>query len=216
MCDTMKLARLLLFGSIILNACQPQRPSAPEAHALPILGEKEYNPRTGDTAFYSVKGFRLQDSNGKQNTDNDLATDRVHVLSFFFTRCPSVCPALNSHLKTVSDRFEDDNSVALHSISIDPEYDTQDELTDYKSRTGIANANWSFYTGEKRAIFDLAKNCKLKAFETGSDYTGLVHEPHLVLLDGQKRIRGYYNGLEKQSIQQLIADIERLKSIEGY
>jgi protein SCO1 len=206
----------LLTSMLLLSACRDLSKSTPEKRTLPVLGEKIYDQMKGDTVFYSVKGFQLTDSDGKESTDSDFSGAGLHLISFFFTRCPSVCPALNRNLKIVSEHFKNDSSLTIHSVSIDPEYDTKDELAAYKLKTDIHNANWKFYTGERNTIFELARNCKLKAFDTNSEYTGLVHEPHVVLLDGQKRIRGYYNSLDEQNIQELIADIIHLKTAEAY
>ena len=38
-----------------------------------------------------------------------------------------------------------------------------------------------------------------------------IHSEQLVLIDRQKRIRGYYKGTSEKEVQQLIIDIKKLK-----
>ena len=39
-----------------------------------------------------------------------------------------------------------------------------------------------------------------------------IHSERLVLIDKQRKIRGYYNGTSEKDTDQLIADIKKLKN----
>jgi protein SCO1 len=205
-----KITFMWLLAASILGWVGCQKKEA--ARTLTILGERQVDSRTNDTAFYKVKGFNLVSQQGKTTDDGSFANQKISVVSFFFSRCPSICPVLTKNLSAVHQTFKNDPMVSLHSVSIDPEHDSPAILAAYATQNGIAEGNWTFYTGEKAAVFELAKNCKLKAFDQDIGHEGLIHEPTLVLLDSQKRIRGYYNGLQTTDIHQLIKDIQILKN----
>jgi protein SCO1/2 len=42
--------------------------------------------------------------------------------------------------------------------------------------------------------------------------TDFIHTERLVLVDKQKRIRGYYDGTDEKEVKQLIRDIKKLKN----
>jgi protein SCO1/2 len=102
----------------------------------------------------------------------------------------------------------------LVSFSVDPEYDTPDVLRRYAEDHGADPKTWTFVTGNFDAIrttiekgFKIAVEGRAKA--DAPDY-GILHGSHLVLVDRNLTIRGYYSTSGEDEMGQLLADAERL------
>ena len=158
-----------LFVALLLLGC------ATEESALPILGER-------------APSFSLTNQMQQTITDRKVA-GKIHVVDFFFTSCPSICPQMTTHLKVVQEAFAGEEEVAILSYSIDAKHDTPDRLLEYARRYGIDNEQWSLLTGDRDQIFELAKDYKVRAFDDsdsqGDSETSLIHDGTFVLLDGK-------------------------------
>jgi protein SCO1/2 len=70
-------------------------------------------------------------------------------------------------------------------------------------------------TGDKKEIYKLARKSFLV---TATDGDGgpedFIHSELLILVDKQKRIRGFYNGTMPAEVDNLVRDISRLKKEE--
>ncbi|MDP6195328.1 MAG: SCO family protein [Candidatus Poseidonia sp.] len=102
-----------------------------------------------------VDSFTLTAQNGENYTFGS-DTQGVVIVSFIFTRCPDVCPVLTQSLTAVEAELTDAEreDVTFVSITVDPEYDTPEALTEYSERMG---ASWPHLTGtpeEMQAIWD--------------------------------------------------------------
>jgi protein SCO1/2 len=80
----------------------------------------------------------------------------------------------------------------LVSISVDPAYDDPGRLAVYGRAHGASPRMWTFLTG------------RIDAFR------GIASEPgsptHLVLVDGQSRIRAYYDPEERDAVERVVRD----------
>ena len=133
------------------------------------------------------------------------------MVDFFFTSCPTICPQMTNHLKLVEQAFLQEDRVGIISISIDPKNDTPERLLEYSKNYDINTDRWNLLTGCDDIIFELAKDYKVRAFDDSSEEEiNLIHDGTFVLVDGQQRIRGYYNGLEDEDTERLINDIKIL------
>ncbi|MBK8480427.1 MAG: SCO family protein [Proteobacteria bacterium] len=152
-----------------------------------------------------LPAFTLLDQQGRRFGSSALR-GHVYVASFFFTRCPSVCPKLMQALHRLQqqyDRYAVD--VRLVSISVDPEHDRPERLRAYAARYGADASRWTFLTGTEQAIRSLVGT----GFQThmgqpvpeGSGLIDIAHSAGLVLVDQQGWIRGRYgtdlDGLEE-------------------
>lgn len=165
---------------------------------LPVLGPKDHV--IADFAFQNQAGntISLQDWNGK-----------IVVANYFFTHCPSICPKMIYQLKRVQ-AYTDIDNLELASFSVDPERDSVKRLREYAIKHGVLK-NWNLLTGNKKSLYRLARNSFLI---TATDGDGgpddFIHSDNLVLLDPDKRIRGFYNGTEETEVNRLIKDIKKL------
>lgn len=162
--------------------------------------------------FHQVPPFSFTNQNGEKISDRSFK-DKIFIANFFFTACPGICPTTRSKLKLVQDAFRSDAQVEIISHSITPSADTVDTLKNYADRNDIQSGKWHLVTGDRDEIYSLAKNAYFASEDLGEiqDEDDFLHTESLFLVDGNKRIRGIYNGLSKSSINYLIKDIARLK-----
>jgi protein SCO1 len=180
------------------------------AYALYVYLERRFEnlPVYGKTG-HQIPPFQFTNQDGKfigsESWDNKIA-----VADFFFTRCPSICPKMTQSLKRVQQAFSQEE-IMITSFSIDPERDNTKQLKWYTSRFGINTANWQLLTGDKKDIYKLARNgFMIVATDGDGGPEDFIHSEKLVLIDKQKRIRGYYDGTDEKEITILINDIKKL------
>jgi protein SCO1 len=79
---------------------------------------------------------------------DDLLKDRVVVISFMYTRCDGLCPPAIVTMHKLQEALarRPGREVFLHSITLDPEYDTPAVLARYAAAVG-AGPRWRFLTG---------------------------------------------------------------------
>jgi protein SCO1/2 len=101
--------------------------------------------------------------------------------------------------------------IRLASITVDPERDNPGVLKNYAQRMKIETGNWDLLTGTKKDIYRMARNSFLAVATDGDGGPeDFIHSEKLVLIDKQKRIRGFYTGTSDQEVKQLIIDIKKL------
>ena len=161
--------------------------------------------------FHKIKDFKLVNQNGKEIT-NESYRDKIYVADFFFTTCQGICPVMKENMIILQDQYEDDDQVYLLSHTVTPEIDTKDVLKKYAIEKGVIDAKWNLVTGDKEQIYNLARKSYLVAEDVEeSEIFDMIHTENFVLIDPQRRIRGFYDGTDLTSIDQLIVDINILK-----
>ncbi len=169
---------------------------------LPVMGEKGH--RIGD--------FQLVNQDGKM-VSNGQWQGKIVVADFFFTHCPTICPKMTSSMKRINEEFREEKWIWLSSFSVDPERDSAEQLKRYAVRFGIATGRWDLLTGDKKEIYRLARNSfMIVATDGDGGPYDFIHSEKLVLIDPQKRIRGYYDGTDDREVKQLINDIKKLRN----
>jgi protein SCO1 len=124
------------------------------AHHQMMMEQKDYKVTTAE---YSVPDVVLTSHKGeKVNLPQLLASGKPMMLNFIFTTCTTICPVLSASFHQVQEILGEDQSVALISITIDPEYDTPEQLMKYSKRFK-ANDNWQFYTGSYNDVVNVEK-----------------------------------------------------------
>lgn len=168
--------------------------------ALPVLIGNDHR----------VADFQLVNQRGRPASLNDWK-GKIVVADFFFTHCPVVCPKLTRSLKKVQDVYRSDENFLMASFSVDPERDSVAQLQRYAERMNV-NGNWLLLTGGKKAIYKLARNSfSVAATDGDGGPQDFIHSEMLVLVDKQKRIRGYYKGTDESDVANLVRDVARLQ-----
>ncbi len=177
---------------------------------LPVLGGTEIV--NGMEKDFTVMGFQFINQNNKPITESSW-DDKIVVVDFFFTHCPSICPAMTSSMKRVQESFQNDENIQLASFTVDPERDNPAQLKAYVKKFSIHEKNWDLLTGKKEDLYRFArKGLFLITTDGDGGDDDFIHSERLVLIDKQKRIRGYYDGTEEKKVNQLINDIKKLKN----
>lgn len=150
-----------------------------------------------------------------RNQDNQEVTPlifkkKIYVADFFFTTCPTICPLMKRQMLRVYEAYEDSPGVLLFSHTIDPDHDTVEVLKNFSEGLGISSKKWQMVTGAQDEIFALAKHYMLAAMKNDQSPGGYIHSGSFVLVDQNKKIRGYYDGTNKEEVDQLIYDIKKL------
>ena len=163
---------------------------------------------TYDTIYHQVKNFTLTNQLGEKVNLED-AKNRILVVDFFFTSCPTICPTLTANLKIVQEAFNThDTLIQILSISVDPERDTVQKLKHYADKHNIDPKNWWLLTGDKKEIYDLARHeFFVNAVQGDGGPDDFIHTEKFVVIDKDRYIRGYYNGLDTNDVRRMVNDI---------
>jgi protein SCO1/2 len=154
--------------------------------------------------------FNLKNQYG-EIVDQKHWEDKIIIADFFFTHCPVVCPKMKKNLLRVEAAFRKDADIKINSFSVDPERDSVAQLKKFADKIGISG-NWNLLTGDKIDIYRLARNSfRIVATDGDGGESDFIHSEKFVLLDKQKRIRGYYTGTDEEEVNKLIKDIKKLK-----
>ena len=168
-----------------------------------------------DTVWHKVANISLTNQLGEQISLDDLK-NKIIIADFFFTRCPSICPALTKNMKGLQDALKmkdprrkiDSAFVQFLSFSVDPERDSVEVLKKYADSYGINHDSWWLLTGPKKQIYDFALNeLKLGLQDGGTVDSNFIHTGKFVLLDRERIVRGYYDGLDTASLSRLAEDL---------
>ena len=165
--------------------------------------------------YHRISDFSLLNQNGNNVTQEDYK-NKIYVADFFFTTCPDICPIMTGNMLYLQENLKDTN-VMLASFSVTPKIDTVEVLKEYSTLKGVDDSRWNLMTGDKKQIYDLARKSYLvaKAIPDGKNH-GMIHTENFVLVDRDKRIRGFYDGTNIEDMNKLLDDIQILiKSYEN-
>ena len=128
---------------------------------------------------------------------------------------------MSNELERVYKTFHNKNDVLILSHTVSPEEDSVNILKDYATLHGVKDNKWLFLTGEKKHLYDMARQGYLLNNETGSgDEDDFIHTQNFALVDKEGNIRCrkeaqgnpilYYDGLETSGVEAIKEDIKKL------
>lgn len=163
--------------------------------SLPVMGE--------------LPAFTLTDKSGATVTLATLA-GRPWIADLVFTRCQLSCPRMTERMASLGERLAP--GVRRVSISVDPTHDTPAVLAEYARQHKAEAPDWLFLTGDEAEMRRLA----VEGFKLGvapADPTDpraaqepVTHSTRFVLVDGQGRVRGWYDAFDEGSLGKLLRD----------
>lgn len=173
-----------------------------------VVVKREKGRDVNDTVWHKVRPFKLKNQFGKEVGLDDL-NGKIVIADFFFTSCPSICPKLTRNMKRLQDAFKKtDTIVRFVSFTVDPERDSVPKIKAYGDRFSIDHDTWWMLTGDRKEIYDIALNeFKASIASEGNIDTGFIHTEKFFLLDRDKVVRGWYNGLDSVNLDKLIKDV---------
>ncbi len=188
-----------------------------KAPPLKIYSPKDLNAKLVDTdqrdiyRNHRIRNFELINQDG-DTVDNSFLENKIYVADFFFTTCPNICPIMSNEMERVQKAFKDDENFKIVSHTVQPEVDSPKVLKEYALLHQANPKQWVFLTGNKKEIYNLARKSYFAVTTEGNgDEMDFIHTENFILVDQQKRIRGFYDGTSKDDVDRLIADIKNLK-----
>lgn len=206
---------LILLSAIIISIIYSLKSPEP---TLPVFQPNEVNPELVDSSiqyvrkYHTIADFKLVNQNGDTITQQDYE-GKIYVADFFFTTCQTICPIMTGNMVKIQEELKDNDQVKLLSFTVTPKIDDVAQLKKYALEKGVNDKKWNLVTGSKKEIYKLARKSYLvtKTLGNGGPYD-MVHTENFVLVDKEKRIRGFYDGTDPEAIQKLLNDIEILES----
>jgi cytochrome oxidase Cu insertion factor (SCO1/SenC/PrrC family) len=109
---------------------------------------------------------------------SDVLRGRIVIINFIFTHCQDACPLISKRLRETRDLLDEPTRERVYfiSISIDPERDTPQALTEFATKFDLVDDNWLFLTGEKANIEHIVKKL--------GQYNPYVEEHSTLILAG--------------------------------
>lgn len=195
--------------SLFYNALKPQK-------TLPIYNPADVNPELVDSTvqyvakYHTIGNFSFTNQNGKTITQKDYE-GKIYVADFFFTTCGSICPIMTTNMIDVQKAFANNPKVMILSHTVTPEIDSVPVLKKYALEKGVIDSKWNLVTGDKKDIYSMARKSYL-AVKLGKpeELYDMVHTENFVLVDAERRVRGFYDGTKKEEVKKLIEDIQWL------
>lgn len=195
----------------IYNALKP-------VERLPIYQPAMLNPELVDSAlhytkkYHTIADFKLTNQNGETITQEDYK-GKIYVADFFFTTCPSICPIMTKNMAEIQGSILEDDDVMLLSHSVTPKIDSVAQLKKYALEKGVIDNKWNLVTGDKKHIYDLARKSYFAVLNDGDGGPfDMIHTENFILVDKERRIRGTYDGTNKEEIEKLLNDLEILRA----
>jgi len=175
--------------------------------------------------FNKVPDYEFTNHNGNKITNKNFE-GKVHVVEFFFSTCPSICPIMNRKMIEIQSAFYGNPNFGIASFSITPDIDTPQVLKQYRQDHNITSKSWHMLTGQSQEyVYNLSnKGFKLYAGNGEADHGGFEHSGLFALVDKDGNIRSrkdehgnpimYYRALEESGfpdqIKELMEDIKIL------
>ncbi|HEX4875708.1 MAG TPA: SCO family protein [Chitinophagaceae bacterium] len=214
------LALLLPLIAYFIVKQKSERDVRMPRHYLPdtVVTVTKKGKRIEDTVWHKVKDFTLTNQEGKKITLDSLK-GKIIIADFFFTRCPTICPGMTMNMKRLAEsihngkRVGDKTNKLVHflSFSVDSERDSVQDLKHWADRFQVNPETWWLLTGDKKTIYDFALNeVKLGLIDGEGVDTNFVHSDKFILIDSNRHVRGYYDGLDSVSLSHLSNDLVML------
>ena len=215
-------AKYKLFGIVMLglsavivylfyNALQPEK-------MLPVYQPSMVDKSLVDSTlhytkkYHKIADFSLVNQNGDTITQENYK-DKIYVADFFFTTCLTICPIMTKNMGEVQEAIKNDPTIMLLSHSVTPQIDTVAQLKRYALEKGVIDSKWNLVTGDKKQIYELARKSYLAVKNDGDGGAfDMIHTENFILVDKEKRIRGFYDGTDRDEINRLLEDIKVLKA----
>ena len=184
---------------------------------LKIYNPIDINPRLVDISVKNLKknhtiaDFELTNQNGKKIT-NKTYEGKIYIADFFFTRCQAICISMAYNMSELQEYYKNDDDIMFLSHSVTPIIDSVSVLKDYAIKKGVIDGKWNITTGPKTHIYDLARKNYFAVLDEGNgDENDFIHTEQFVLIDKERRIRGFYDGRENEDMKKIKKDLIILK-----
>jgi len=169
--------------------------------------------------FEKVPAFEFTNQEGER-INNKTYADKVYVVEFFFSTCPTICPLMTKKMLLLQDEFFGSPDFGIASISITPDIDTPVVLKTYAKENKIIHRNWHLLTGK---TYDEVSKLSNKGFtlyagKGDAAHGGFEHSGLFALVDKEGNIRSrkdaygnpikFYRALDEHSFPDQIKELK--------
>ena len=184
---------------------------------LKIYNPIDVNPRLVDASLknmrknHTIGDFELTNQNGETITNKNYG-QKIYIADFFFTRCQNICISMAYNMAELQAYYKDDSEIMFLSHSVTPVMDSVPVLKEYALSKGVIDEKWNVTTGPKNHIYDLARKSYFAVLDEGNgDENDFIHTEQFILIDKERRIRGFYDGTKSEDMEKIKRDIKILK-----
>ena len=184
---------------------------------LKIYNPADVNPRLVHESIlhvqknHTIADFKLINQNGDTITNNEYE-GKIYIADFFFTRCQNICIAMAYNMGELQEYYKNDDDILFLSHSVTPVIDSISVLKEYANNKGVIDGKWNVTTGRKKHIYALARKSYFAVLDEGNgDENDFIHTEQFILVDKERRIRGYYDGTDKKEMKKIKEDVVLLK-----
>ncbi len=188
-------------SALIFTSCQS------EEKKLPIIGHKTIEGT--DTTYHTIPDFTFVNQDSQKITPATFE-DKIYVVDFFFTSCPTICPVVKSQMLRIYEQFANEDRLLFLSHSVDGRRDSVPRLKVYADNLGVDAERWHFVTGDIVEIYDIAEDYFSVAKEDPEAPGGFDHSGRLILVDTNKHVRSFCDGTDTEDVDRFMKDIEKL------
>ena len=161
--------------------------------------------------YHKIADFSLINQNGENISEKNYQ-NKIYIADFFFTTCPTICPIMTDNMVYLQKKLLKNKNILLVSFSVTPEVDNVEVLKNYAIEKGVLDSKWNLLTGNKKKIYELARKSYLVAKNDGDGGKyDMIHTENFILIDKEKRIRGFYDGTNNEEMNKLLSDIQILE-----
>ena len=154
-----------------------------------------------------LKEFELTERSGRTVKSEDLRGE-PYIACFFFTTCPGTCTRQSNQMQLLQSKFKN-KPIKFVSITVDPEIDTPEVLTEYADKFQAMKDKWLFLTGPMDYIMRVGAE---KFFLGGVEKRG--HPDRFCLVNAEGDVVGSYVWLEQAERDLLVAHANELLDLK--
>jgi protein SCO1/2 len=160
----------------------------------------------------TVMPFSFTRQDGQQISNKDVRGKTV-IVEYFFTTCKGICPKMNRNMVKIYNELKNEKDFLILSHTVDPETDSVATLKRYADSIGANPSNWWFLTGSKEQLYKAARESYILDDPKNSSKNiteQFLHTQFFCLVDRDGVVRGIYDGLKKEEVEQIVADSKLL------
>lgn len=160
----------------------------------------------------TVMPFSFTRQDGQQISNKDVLGKTV-IVEYFFTTCKGICPKMNRNMAKIHEQLKGEKDFLILSHTVDPDTDSVPILKRYADSIGADPNKWWFLTGKKEDLYRTARESYILDDPKNSSKNiseQFLHTQFFCLVDRDGVVRGIYDGLKKEEVDQLVEDTKLL------
>ncbi len=161
-----------------------------------------------DTIYHNVADFKLLNQNGDSISWNNFR-NKIIILNLFYTQSPNL--EVSNSIKDIADGYKKNNLLYFLTLSVDPS-DNASKLKKFAQQIKSKQNHWDFLSGDTAQVYPFIRN-ELNldmVYHEDNGKPKFIYGNQIVLLDTDRRIRGYYEATDSQALSKLDDEIKVL------